>query len=359
MVAALTRLSAASLEKVWQIDLNGVTKERGFYRDQPILAIRFSPSGRSIAIVSGWIRSSNPPAVKSRLLILSAERPAIGVREFEINAGAEDHESGGQTAANLQWSPAEDAIDAAGDIVHLTGAETCQISYHGGFISSDKLVARALESGSLSHLVFFDPECRAAETWNVAESWEIEDVSAQRGLLAIWADGEPLVVDALLKKVVQRWPKGTMPSAFIRFADNGSAICGGDSPQKFGKAPFRCWDVASGKQIAEAPSLSGGLPFATSERVSRLIASNQAHIAHPFSHFGPDSYGEALLARVIWDFKNGKELLSWDPPLQTYRMRLINSPKLTQDHFKFAISPDGGFVVEGGNGIVRLYRIQQ
>src|SRR5579863_10491696 len=50
MAAALTRLSAASLEKVWQVDLNAVTKERGFYRDQPVLAIRFSPSGRSIAI---------------------------------------------------------------------------------------------------------------------------------------------------------------------------------------------------------------------------------------------------------------------------------------------------------------------
>lgn len=359
IVTAFSGLSAADLVQVWQIDLSTVMNEPSGFSDQPTLAIRFSPSGRSIAIVSSWIRSANPPQVKSRLVILRADDPKVGIREFEINAGAEDHESSVQTASNFQWSPSEDAIDATGDIVHLTSAETCNVSHHGGFIASNKLVARERETGSLSHLVFSDPECRATETWTVKENWEIQDALAARGLLAIWADGETLVVDALARKVVQRWPKGSMPTPFIRFADGGSAICGADHARRFGKAPLRCWDVTSGKQIAEAPTVNGGIPFATSERASRLIASNKTYVPIPFSHFGPNTHNEALRARVIWDFKTGKELLSWHPPVQTYQLRLIDSPKMDQDYFKFAISPDGEFVAEGGNGTVRLYRIQQ
>jgi hypothetical protein len=41
---------------------------------------------------------------------------------------------------------------------------------------------------------------------------------------------------------------------------------------------------------------------------------------------------------------------------QTYT---LYSLKPAKDLFAFAISPDGGYIAEGGNGILRLYKIEQ
>jgi hypothetical protein len=61
----------------------------------------------------------------------------------------------------------------------------------------------------------------------------------------------------------------------------------------------------------------------------------------------------ALKKRVIWDFGTGRELASWKPKWQ----RLGSADEL-EEPYKFAISPDGNYVLEGGDGVLTLYKIE-
>jgi hypothetical protein len=52
--------------------------------------------------------------------------------------------------------------------------------------------------------------------------------------------------------------------------------------------------------------------------------------------------------RLVWDFRSGKELARWQPKMQTER-----------EAYRFDISPDGEYIVEGGGNRVSLYRIER
>ena len=61
---------------------------------------------------------------------------------------------------------------------------------------------------------------------------------------------------------------------------------------------------------------------------------------------------------VVWDYATGAKLASWRPETQTWYELGLRPPKKIVEPSKFAISPDGQFVAEGGNGKLTIYRIQ-
>jgi hypothetical protein len=72
-----------------------------------------------------------------------------------------------------------------------------------------------------------------------------------------------------------------------------------------------------------------------------------------------DLFIAALTHCVIWDFRSGKEPASWSPSFQEYEFRFADGKsKMMKEPFRFAISPDGNYVVEGGNAALHLYRIE-
>jgi hypothetical protein len=115
--------------------------------------------------------------------------------------------------------------------------------------------------------------------------------------------------------------------------------------------PVRCWDVDTGKQVGEAPSVNAGEPIAVAAHATRAVASDYRHVTLPFT----DDYKEVLKRRVIWDFRASKELASWHPELQPLDIGL---EPIKKEWWAFTISPDGQYIAEGGNGILRLYRIE-
>ena len=63
--------------------------------------------------------------------------------------------------------------------------------------------------------------------------------------------------------------------------------------------------------------------------------------------------------RRVWDFRSGKEVVSWQLESMTYSIS-IDFDGFNRDRrpVPCAISPDGEYIAEGGNGRIWLYKIQ-
>jgi hypothetical protein len=64
---------------------------------------------------------------------------------------------------------------------------------------------------------------------------------------------------------------------------------------------------------------------------------------------------------VVWDYVSGKIITSWRPELQVYDGADFEDgrpPRHFSEPAKFAISPDGSEVVDGKNGVITLYKIE-
>ena len=138
------------------------------------------------------------------------------------------------------------------------------------------------------------------------------------------------------------------------FADSGKAICGG-SEAETKKLPVSCWDVDTGREIADAPNVRGGSPLAAAAHASRIAVSDYSRVRESLFSY---EFGEKLKRMVVWDFRSGEEIASWHPGHQSYNDLGPVPPKHSKELCPFAISPDGQYIAEGCNGVVRLYRIQ-
>jgi hypothetical protein len=161
------------------------------------------------------------------------------------------------------------------------------------------------------------------------------------------------VIDPLTQRAVQSWP--TAQSGYdSRFAEHGHVLCAGDNGVDLyqdSKVPPRCMDADTGKTISEAARVVGGAPLATAEHATRVVVSDHKSAWN----FLFREYDTTTTRRVVWDFRKNAEIASWKPVEQTYT---LFSAKLTKDVAAFAISPDGEYVAEGGNGILRLYKVE-
>ena len=57
--------------------------------------------------------------------------------------------------------------------------------------------------------------------------------------------------------------------------------------------------------------------------------------------------------RTIWDFGTGELLASWHPKWHKAKVGVLSITP-----YSCAISPDGEYLVEGGSGILTLYKIE-
>jgi hypothetical protein len=180
------------------------------------------------------------------------------------------------------------------------------------------------------------------------------DASPDRSLISVQRDidaahvGEWLIVDPLGRRVLQRWPG--FPAVWT-FADNGKAVCQGGAVYESRRARATCRYVDTGKVIRQTKT-NGIEPIATAAHVSRVVVSDYRTGFLCGGECRPTFKG-----RFIWDFGSGQELARWYPDSGTYPTGSSPAKQFTE-HYPFAISPNGQYVAEGGNGKLRLYRIE-
>lgn len=351
---------AGALRKAWEVDLRKSVHRSEGSPDFPVFALRYSPDGRKVAVIADVYETHG--GRMSRLLVIDTDHPSGKVAQFEIQFGILEDENGRGVALNFGWAPSGQIIYAVGKVIHLADATTCKLPNQSVFISDHLAIStqsyRPPLYSSSTKVTFFDQNCAMRDEWEVPEGWVISDVSADRRLLSVLREErtnvlESLIVDPLARRVLQRWPiRGTWDPAW-EFADSGKAVCTGANVLQSDRAPAICRNVDTGKEISETHDSNGAEPIATAARASRLVVSDYRRKKIPFEY----EYGATFKGRVAWDFGTGQQLASWYPDSETYT-NVFKPTKQVTEPFRFAMSPDGQYVAEGGNGIVRLYKIE-
>jgi hypothetical protein len=335
--------SAGDLAKVWELRLAEVPGSKVTDADAHVFSVSFSPDARHIvAVVRGADRGLGI------LATLSVSNPREGATavEYEGPVGYEE------VGPGISWSSTGDGI-AVPEVFHALGQSGCALVHtiRAVFYDSDR-VADAQPGFPESSLLFFDTNCRPVGSWDIEGKWELSDGSADRHLLAL-VNGSPkrteiMVLDPVRKKLVRRWGMVETSSSWPLFADGGNAVCAIDGTGRQGVA--HCWDVDGGREIAKTSSGNPHVPMAAALRARRAVLSDYRS-RMDFERWQTEV--GSLEKRVVWDFGVGKELASWKPRYQDD----VAHPAI-REPYRFAISPDGKMVAEGGGGVLTLYRIE-
>jgi hypothetical protein len=96
----------------------------------------------------------------------------------------------------------------------------------------------------------------------------------------------------------------------------------------------------------------GGAPLAAAAGGTRITISDYQALWN----FLFREYDATVRRGVLWDFRAGSAIADWRPEMQSYQ--LPGPTRAVTEPFAFAISPDGRYVAEGGDGILRRYKVE-
>jgi hypothetical protein len=352
LVGQLSVGQTAELRKMWEVDLRKAAHLTDGSPDVPVFALRFSPDGQKLAVIADVYKARS--GRKSRLVIVDVGNHTPEAQQFDVTFGLLDWGA----ALNFGWTPSGNIIYALGKAINLAGGTSCELPNQSIFVSDDIGVSVLPDSlRQHTEITFYDQMCKERDKWEVPESWLASDVSTDRCLISILRSsdgagvgGERLIVDPLRRRVLQRWPENA--GGLWKFADQGRVVCQGGAVLNRDRAPAVCRDVDTGREVGETRK-NGADPIATAAGANRAVFSELGRRKNPFE----SDYETTFKGRFIWDFGTSQELASWFPESQTYQ-NVFKPTKKTTEQFRFAMSPDGQYVAEGGNGIIRFYKLE-
>ena len=341
--------AAGNLVKVWELDLSKWNKTTGGNADKfPVAALSFLPDGKQIAITGTEAQDGGGKLV-GLVLVISVGGTAGDVKSFDADP----------MSAFLRWSPSGDAILVNDLLIGLDRGAVCKMPNTGWFISENELVGYKHEgpSHTATRFTTFDKTCHPVKAWETSVRWNILDASAERHLLLVNRFlNENQLVDPGDGHVVRRWPGGGAPGSLGpggEFADRGTALCEPVDVEKDTGAEMRCWKTDTGELIGNSSTHDATAPYAVSMSSTRVVFSEAGRVPAPIPDMGTYSYKDA----VVWDFATGERLASWRPRTQTWMELGWHLQKKVVEPSKFAISADGRFVAEGGDGRIIVCRV--
>lgn len=357
---------------VREIDLNSVIHESTGLgpSTHSVQAIAFSPDEKRIAIGVGVHYkpgTSQPREFASHVVIVSLKEETKECLQIEPDTWV--------SQPALFWSP-----DSTVLVVNHDGSPRwyaipgCELWKQGkpdaklggilGFINGSLLVAsarqeerfRAEREGAPRVIYFFELSGRIVDEWQVPSLWSFAAINPDRHLLAVAEDIRqryPIypIFDYPGKKAIQSWSLDR-PFGLPNFAEAGKTRCGFAG---YGRSvPYAtCWDIDSGKKIAEFKGFRGGDPASVSSHASRIILTHVRNYPGVNEEFDMHSYKD----RVVWDFRTDKQIAEWVPLTQVTETGLKPPEDKRTEFGPSIISPSGRYIAEGSNGILRIYEL--
>jgi hypothetical protein len=188
--------------------------------------------------------------------------------------------------------------------------------------------------------------------------WQIYGASADRGVALIWRqhyrserqiERSVSLLNVGSQKVAWElpWPDGE------KFAYNDQAVCGVGGKDWHRRVV--CVDAETGKQLAVTTGWTAP-DIQMAPQARRAVLSDCWRKLDWIDGFWQVG---SLRKRVFWDLGTGNQLASWRPKSQ----RLFMGSGTAADTpwrmpYQFAISPDGEYLVEGGAGVLTLYKVE-
>jgi hypothetical protein len=340
------------LQKVWDFAPSTIPSLGNTASAVRIYSVAFSRDGKRLAVVVGLSQHDQS------LLVLDVKVPGVDYLHLPVNGSIREFDQGGDRG--IQWSPSGKYVIVGNAIVSLSGGSSCSLTAAGQWSGSDRVIPFQL---AIRRLSLFDPECRETGLWGqLADNEHVSFfvASADRSLLLfsrstirdyVVDEISTSLVDVSTKEVLRRstWrltsrttsqTDGTAFPFRAQFADSAKALCGRRGALWGGG--IECSTPETGRILGvitgwNAPNLR---PAVESSRIVISDYSKRFDWIDFRWFIGP------LRKRVVWDFRTGKEIVRWKPKNQE------------MEPYRFDISPDGEFIVEGGADLVTLYRIK-
>jgi hypothetical protein len=153
------------------------------------------------------------------------------------------------------------------------------------------------------------------------------------------------------KSVLQDWRNGG-PLEAQYFAEAGKTVCSVGMNGR-NAHPAQCFDIDTGKRIAEFRGFAGGAPASVSSHASRVVLSDIRLVRGVTEESDLDTDKN----RVVWDYRTNKQVAEWVPATQANEYYSPSGLRTIKRWSPCAISPTGRYLAEGSNGILRIYEL--
>jgi WD40 repeat protein len=355
---ALIPLAFGGMDKVWELRVGDRIKEpSGWPEDtnHPVTALAFSPDGKKLAVAIDYHFPTTGGG--THVMVVDLATPSDATHQFDVRSCGEF----------MEWSVNGGALLVCGEVLRLRDGTSCDAA--GPFrpsialvnsvfwLDSSRVVRSSLvrwsESVGYADMKILDANCNEVGAWTTNGKWGIVDTASSKGLalLSRTVGQRPNIsqehaVAVIASQEMASW-RPISDTGKAVFASGADAVCSFD--WRNGNGRLGCWDFNSGKRLALSRGIGKYQIVEASTAAPRAIAE---HWAYP-SFFTCLGLCQAeLRLRAVYDFRSKMVLASWKPAVQHWR-----SEGGREEPERCAISPDGQFVAEGGDGVVRLYRL--
>jgi len=340
---------AGTLRKIWDFDSAVILGAQSPGIQLGVFALGFSRDGRRIAAVIGRSRR------EESVLILDSRAPDAHFVKLDVNPQIREQEPGAGSQ-RIEWSLSGRQVILAKWLVQIPTGATCTLPaflQRYRFTGDTQIVGYQVEP---ARLLFLDSECHITAAREMANEQHVHtyDASAERGLLLLNENGishytitevSVTVIDVNGKQILRalrNWPASDALIVNPKFADSGKAFCGmrGDLWHR----TIACFTVDAGQALNVTNGWNDP-DVRTALGSPRIVISDYTK---KLDWLDMVWYPGLLRKRVVWDFQSGKEIVRWKPKTQ----------KVLAQPYRFDIAPDGEYIVEGGAGVVSLYKIE-
>jgi hypothetical protein len=371
MVAALHG-ATPTLKLDREINLNAMIQDRDglLPSTHSVLALAFSPDEKRIAVGVGLHYKPGtwqPMEFDSHVMIISLEGGSGNVIRIDPDTGV--------AQGSLVWAPDSNLLAVDGQhgfkCYAIPGGEPwkdwrpdTRLSQFIGFIDArhglaygtleDRLHAK--QAGAPLAVYSFDLTGQIVDVWNAPSRSAIVAINPDRHLIAVAldsgrSDAAPPILRYPTMAVVQDWS----PDKFFGmpvFAESGKTACGGDYLTRDPRYAS-CWDVDTGKKIAEFKGFPAGRPLSVSSHGSRVVLTHERMVRGGTE----EDDMRANVDRVVWDFRADKVVAEWVPVAQATETGMKPPADKRTEFGPSVVSPSGRYLAEGTNGRIRIYEL--